>query len=232
MAPPARGRRPAFVTCAVVRELISADIQKLQDLKPGDLGTGAQIVKKLRHSHHGLAKLLTDGVKEAECSVITGYSGPYISIIKHDPAFAELIAHYQSEKHEIYLDVHQRLSSVALDAVEEIQERLADEPENITMRELKEIVEMGMDRSGFGPTSSVKHSGAIALVDASTIQQIKDDVKSRQLGGLRPLLAPPSQRTEMGSSVIEGTLAETTEPARGEGQRTDIPAESPEKTPG
>jgi len=208
MAPPARGRRPSGVKGAFVRELTPEDIRQLQNLPSGQLGSDAQVLKKLRHSHHSLARLIAEGVREGEASTITGYSLTYISTIKHDPAFKELVAYYAEQKSEVIHDVHQRLASVATDALEIIQEKMAEDPDSIPIKDLLEVAELGLDRTGHGPTSNHNHAHAVALVDAKTIQGLKADIASRQLGTVTPLVTSGHSRFTMGGAGGEVALAE------------------------
>jgi hypothetical protein len=223
MAPASRGRKPSGVQGSVTRELEPADIQKLHGLSFGALGSVAAPLKRLKHSHHGLARLVADGVREAEISSVTGYSLTYISTIKKSPDFVELVAYYAEQKREVYLDVHQRLSSLSMDAVDELQGRLADDPERFDNRELKEIAEMGLDRVGYGKATQVNHSHKIALVDPAQIARLKDDLRTRQTGVVTPLLTQGHPESKLGGPVIEGTLAETESSPERAGEGTDVP---------
>jgi len=147
----ARGSRKArpthggAVKIAKVRDLDDGDLPAILD--PPEVGSQTPTVLELRHGHHTIARLLADGTKQVEISAITGYSQSRISILKGDPAFQELIEYYRTQKEAIYLDVHQRLGTLAITAVEELQQRLDEEPHKITNREVKEIAEMALDRS-------------------------------------------------------------------------------------
>lgn len=231
MAPSSRGRKPSNVQGAVTRELEPADIQKLHGLSFGALGSVAAPLKRLKHSHHGLARLVADGIREGEISSITGYSQSYISTIKKHPDFVDLVAYYAEQKREVYLDVHQRLSSLSMDAVDELQGRLAEEPDRFDNRELKEIAEMGLDRVGYGKATQVNHSHKIALVDPAQIARLKDDLRTRQTGVVTPLLASHHTEPKLGGPVIEGTLAETESPPEREGEGTDVSVEGSKSSP-
>lgn len=228
MAPSSRGRKPSGVQGSVTRELEPSDIQKLHGLSFGALGSVAPPLKRLKHSHHGLARLVADGVREGEISSITGYSQSYISTIKKHPDFVDLVAYYAEQKREVYLDVHQRLSSLSMDAVDELQGRLAEEPDRFDNRELKEIAEMGLDRVGYGKATQVNHSHKIALVDPAQIARLKDDLRTRQQGVVTPLLTSDRPEPPVGSHIIEGTLAETESPPERTGEGTDVPDKGPE----
>lgn len=128
-------------------------LEVLRELGPDDVAAMPSpaakppIVAKLRHTHHLLARLLAEGRKAVEVSAITGYSQSRISILQQDPAFRELIEHYKSQVHEAYLNVHGRLAALGVTCVEELQERLEDNPGQFTPAQLREIAEMAFDRS-------------------------------------------------------------------------------------
>lgn len=231
MAPASRGRKPSGVQGVMTRELAPEDVQKLHGLSFGALGSAAAPLKRLKHSHHGLARLVADGVREGEIAAVTGYSLTYISTIKKSPDFVELVAYYAEQKREVYLDVHQRLSSLSMDAVDELQGRLAEEPERFDNRELKEIAEMGLDRVGYGKATQVNHSHKIALVDPAQIARLKDDLRTRQVGVVTPLLTSGHPESPVGSHLIEGTLAETPSTPERTGEGTDVPDKGPEGSP-
>jgi hypothetical protein len=141
----ARGRKAAPLAIEVLRELNVQDLDLIQN--PPKVGVETRPLARLRHTHHMLARLLAEGRKNEECSLITGYSPSRISILQHDPAFKELVAYYSDQTKEVYLNVHERLASVGMAAVEEIQERLEVSPKEFANRELMELAEMALDRS-------------------------------------------------------------------------------------
>lgn len=146
---------------AKVRDLDDGDLPEI--LAPPEVGAVTPTVLELRHGHHTIARLLADGTKQVEISAITGYSQSRISILKGDPAFQELIEYYRTQKEAIYLDVHQRLGTLAITAVEELQQRLDEEPHKITNREVREIAEMALDRSYTKGATQPKAPGAMSL---------------------------------------------------------------------
>jgi len=153
----ARGRKPAEHGFAVVRELTEADIPLL--LMPEALGSKTPAVQKMRQSHHALARLLAEGRKGVECSAILGISQSRISILRQDPAFQELVEFYSKQKDEIYLDVHQRLAGLAVDTLEEIHERLGEDPDSFSNKELLMVAEMALDRSVAPPKKAESEAG-------------------------------------------------------------------------
>lgn len=151
--PPARGRKPAQLNAVKKRDLTRADIDALWDLPEGGLGAETNPVLKIRNTHHALARLLAEGRKQVEVSAITGYSPSYISTIQNDPAFKNLIAYYKGQVEEQFTSVHERLAALSMLSAEELQERLATDPDSFTNRELNELLELTADRTGFGPQS-------------------------------------------------------------------------------
>ena len=160
------GRRPAMpLALEVVRELGEEDLAEI--LSPTPLACGTNAVKTLRSSHHTLARLLAEGRRPGECSVITGYSLSRISILQNDPAFQELQSYYAAQLEPVYLNVHERLAQVGTDALEVIQERLDSDPDGFKNSELLAIVESTMDRSVApakgGPQARNAGAGPVAV---------------------------------------------------------------------
>lgn len=143
----ARGRRQA-TTLSFLREIGEEDKEEL--LLPEPKGSENPPIRKMRDTHHALARLLAEGRKGVEAAGILGLSQSWVSILKNDPAFQELLSYYRSQKEAIYLDVHARMARLGLDAVSEIHERLLTDPENFELKELLAIVELTADRS-FAP---------------------------------------------------------------------------------
>jgi hypothetical protein len=162
----ARGRRPATVEYEVLRELGDSDIA----LANGEAGLGTPIpaIQRLRHAHHQLARVLASGVKAVEASYITGYTQSRISILKADPAFQELLAYYAEQREAQYLDVHQRLAVLGTSTAEELQERIDEQPEKFTNRELMELIELTLPTQKAG--AKAQASGAPALPPVVNIQ--------------------------------------------------------------
>lgn len=115
---------------------------------------GAALIKKLRDSHHALAKLLAQGMKDVEVSAITGYTTVRIRQLKEDPTFGELLSFYREQLTIVERSFHDRLVSVGFDALQELAHRLDENPAEFKPRELKEVAEMVADRTGFGPKTT------------------------------------------------------------------------------
>lgn len=152
---PRSGKGKAELALVVDRELGEGD---LADLASAPKIGGSSAIARLKHSHHLLARLLAEGRPAVECSYVTGYCESRISILKDDPAFQELIAYYKQQNEAIYLDVHQRLASLGISAMEELADRLEDKPQVFTEKGLMDLIELTMDRS-VAPSKGVAKGG-------------------------------------------------------------------------
>ena len=142
--PPGKGRRPAPLFYNVTRHLNETDIAELWNHQRDNTGPK---IKALRYNHHVLAKAVASGKSGIECSNLTGMSQVYISILKNDPAFQELVSFYADEMNELYVDVHQRMATLGTSILEELTERFEADPDKFTKRELLDMFTAMADRS-------------------------------------------------------------------------------------
>lgn len=137
----------------IVRPLTAADLAELDAPR----GVVSFPLKKLRDSHHLLARCIAMGWSLREIAEKTGYSYSRISILKSDPTFAELIAVYRNKvdemRDEVARDHFVQLAALHGDVIEELQDRVADEPQLISTDTLLDLAKFTSDRIGLGPTS-------------------------------------------------------------------------------
>jgi hypothetical protein len=137
----------------VVRPLDGADIALLAE---ADKGVKPFLIKKLRDSHHLLARCVAMGWSLREIAEKTGYSYSRVSILKSDPTFAELVDVYRTKLEDIRdmaaRDYFLQLSALHGDVIEEIHDRLLDAPELISTGTALDIAKFTSDRVGLGPT--------------------------------------------------------------------------------
>jgi len=140
-----RAGRPAKpLTAEIVRPLNEADRELALTVerhsKPPEL-------KRITDRHHALARLLASGTPEGEAAIILNYDVSRISILKHSPAFQELLQLYRSEVDREFATTLDHMSGMTRDALVELRERLEDEPEKFSNRELLSIVTDMVDRA-------------------------------------------------------------------------------------
>jgi hypothetical protein len=157
-----RGRTTATpLTLTYVRDLTEADLALLAG------GARAVSVREriesLTHRHHLAARMIADGMKLSDVAYATAYSATTIANLRKDPAFRDLLAYYHGQKEQVYLDVHQRLGSLGMAAVDKLQSRIEhldrlgedelDDAQEEARRKimpngtLLQIAEMALDRS-------------------------------------------------------------------------------------
>lgn len=170
-----RGRAPIDLSPAVVRDLTRGDLAALEEEK----GSTTPALKRISDRHHALARNLAGGMKEAEAALVCGISNSRISILKNDPQFQELLEFYRGEVDLVYRDMHEKLAGVASIALDELQERLEDTPEKVSMGHLMEVVKLGADRTGFGPQSSTTNLN-VNVDMAARLNAARERVRQRQ----------------------------------------------------
>lgn len=202
---------------ALARVLGPDDLRALGAPNAG-LGTGAPQLQKMRHSHHMLARLIAEGKRPQEISLITGYDPAYISnISNNDPVFKDLVSHYSKEVEQVFVSVHERLAVLSINTVDELRDRLDTAPESFTNRELMELGELTLDRSGAGPSSTVNSKQTLTLVTPDVIAMLKQEIASRSNGKV----LPHDQRPKISHVIEHEPLAESN-PARGESEGTGL----------
>lgn len=143
------GRAAKAVEAEFVRELNEADLAMLSLPR----NVTAPPIKKIKDSHHSLARCLAQGAKPAEASLMTGFSLSRISILQADPSFQELLAHYRAGHGQALADLQERMSTISFDAIEELRDRLHDDPGQIDVDQLIDLIKATADRTGHGPSS-------------------------------------------------------------------------------
>lgn len=143
------GRRPKPLAPEIVRELRVSDLALLAS----DAGTKPLQLKRLSERHHGLARLLAAGTPPGEAAAIMRYDLARVSVLQGDPAFKELVAFYRSRVDEAFDVTAEHMAGLTLDAILELRERLESDPENFTVRDLRELATAMADRTGHGPSS-------------------------------------------------------------------------------
>lgn len=169
-----RAAKPA-PTAEAIRELRGQDLELLSEEK----GSRPPPLKRLRDRHHSAARLLASGKSEGEVAAITGYDISRISILKNDPAFVELLEFYRADVNREYLSLHEQLAGLSMDAAVILRERMEDEPDKLTVTQVLEIVRLGADRTGHGPSTKVEQNVNINL--ASRLDEARKRLASRTI---------------------------------------------------
>jgi len=149
----------------VLRELTPQDLEIIQ--KWGEIGrpSGAPTVAKLRTSHHRMAQLLAEGHPPEEVSALTGYRVEYIrDLASQNLAFKALLDHYLGVAEVRHVDTMERLRSLGLDAADELQARLAENPEEVSTPQLMGMIDMALVRP---VVAAMKATGQVEAAKAA-----------------------------------------------------------------
>lgn len=145
-----RGRARKEITVVGTRPLREDDLALLNTEK----GSVAPPLKRLSDRHHSLARAIASGMKPGEAGIVYGYSASRVSILCADPSFKELVRFYSEKKDVEFAEMHERLAGLSVDALEELRQRLEENPEEFSNGLLLDMVTKLADRTGHGPSST------------------------------------------------------------------------------
>lgn len=188
------GRPPRLVEVEIVRELDESDLAGLIQ----DRGIKPPILKRLTDMHHGIARLVAQGEAGYAIAMATGYSESRISILKSDPAFQELVAHYREETEGVRsafaIDRARKMEALHSDVVESMHEDVLNDI--LTPIEKVHYARFAADRTGFGPATKNQNTNLnIDLADTLAEGRRRADELSAAVPAARAdrgLLASPS----------------------------------------
>jgi len=120
---------------------------KLSKTKADNFTKSESVINRIQSRHHKIAQLMAEGRKNSEIAIILGISQSRISLFKQDPAFMELVETYKTHSIQKFADMQQRLAQLGESAIEELQERIEENPKQLSPRELIEVAVMTLDRS-------------------------------------------------------------------------------------
>lgn len=132
------------------RAMTTEEAKEILAVPRGGVGHGHVSIKTITATHHSIAQLAAKGLPTVEISLITGRSPSTINALRDDPAFRELLAHYETQKDLVIVDVLGRMHTAGLSAIDELQERLLNSPKSLTARELMELAELGLIKGRVG----------------------------------------------------------------------------------
>jgi hypothetical protein len=119
----------------------------------------------LRESHHGVARLIAQGMRDLDVSRMTGYSPGRLATLRRDPAFTELVSFYKGEVDDAHMDLVDYAQVVARDALQSLHEDILDNP--YIRPEIKaDIFKTVADRAGFAPVQrSISRSVNVSIAE-------------------------------------------------------------------
>lgn len=175
MPGPGRSTKPPNMVLDV-RPLEVADLAALAaHIESGQtLGVTPSEIKRIRPTHHRLARLLAMGLDESKAGLLCNYTPARVAVLKSDPAFQELMAAYGATVEESWADTVEIMSGLSQDALQELQARLDENPELFKVEQLMDLAKLTLDRSGNGPSSTTNVNQRTIHMTASDLERIKN----------------------------------------------------------
>jgi hypothetical protein len=175
---------PPIITCTVEGILEADDLHALfgtgssGGAQVGEVGQPRAIedpanLKKIREKHHGVARLMAQGLRQSLVASITGYTENYLSVLLNNPAMQELIEMYRLQYGNTAMVIGEKLRTVGLKALEALDEKL-DNDQITDTHELAAVAKLGLDRAGHGPTSTSKVETETHVYDHAALKALND----------------------------------------------------------
>jgi hypothetical protein len=119
----------------------------------------------LRERHHALARDIAAGKRPGQAALMHRYTRERVTQLMQDPAFLELIEHYRGLVNEEFVDFQKKLAELALDAAHIMQSRMEDKPDELSDALVLQIIQVGADRTGHGPSQKSEVNIKVGMAD-------------------------------------------------------------------
>lgn len=140
------------------------------------------VIKRLRHTHHQIARYMAQGLKDVEIAAVMGYSQSRLSVLKNDPTFMAQVQFYMDRQDEAMVDVQTRLLSYGLDAAQELHERILDGDETISSKALLDTAVAFLDRAGFAPVQRTVNANLGGTLSPQVQEQMRESIRRSHVG--------------------------------------------------
>lgn len=143
------------------------------------MGALAEAESQFKDHHYRIACLLGQGKKQAEVALETGYSSARISRLRQIPAFRFLIERYRNKAEYIefqaFRQVKAMMAAIHLEALDLLQDRIMDDPDSITNRELLDVIADMADRLGLSKVSRTESTSLnVDLADTLAVARRRE----------------------------------------------------------
>lgn len=104
-------------------------------------------VVRIKAAHHRIAQYCASGLSNVEVGALTGYTPQYVSNLRTgNPAFQELVEHYTRRAEAEMIDLRAKQARLGELAVDELTDRLTDDPEQFTNAELLDVIDSNANK--------------------------------------------------------------------------------------
>lgn len=179
------------------RELEWDDLPALMEHR----GVGGKRLQNIRSIHHKIARMMAAGCANVEIAAATGMHHNYLTVLRGDPAFQELLAHYEENEKELFYNVRERAAQLGMTAAEVLQQRLLEEPDRIPTKDLMTIMQGGFDYGGHKPAERSEN------LHVHTTREEIDKIKQSRSENVSVRGGPGGDDGSAGD-VIDGEYAE------------------------
>ncbi len=107
------------------------------------LDAGVSNLKAIRNTHHRLAACLASGkMNDITAAKVCNYHPQRVSQLKRDPAFMNLIAHYETTRDNEFTEFASAASELATDMLGALQQMLDENPEKFGPGHLMDAIRL------------------------------------------------------------------------------------------
>lgn len=164
-----------------------------------NLGSTPSPLKKIRAKHHHAARLLATGMKAIEVGAVVGLCSSRLSILQKDPAFAELVSFYEGQEDASFAAVRDQMVTLGVDAAAELHDRLLDQPESLTAKNLVDIMTTALDRGGHSPVHKTESTNLV--IGKDDLEDIKRQVADGLQGTIKDKFKEARRVKDVSSSA-------------------------------
>lgn len=196
------GRAAKPLSAEVVRELVQSDLALLAT----ERGVKPSHIQSITDRHHALARCLSTGMTVFEACQVTGYTPSRVSVLRGDPAFEELVAHYRDIGAEATYD-YQRKAAIARNVATDLAlDKMTDSPEELSFDQRLDAVKLFSAMTGQGPQAKTQATVNVNLSMGDRMKAARERAGQRNLpnSGADPEVSHDTS----GSLVIDGTFTE------------------------
>lgn len=139
-----RGRVRQHLTASVVRELTPADLALLDAPRQ----SVPSPLKRLKDSHHRVARCFAAGMRQTQVCQQTGYSQSRLSILMADKSFQDLVEVYRKSAETEYLEYQDLATANMIKAERMVGDALENAEETpLTLGEVRPLLDIISDRA-------------------------------------------------------------------------------------
>lgn len=146
--------------------------------------------ESIRARHHRVAQMLAAGLKPTTIARIVGFTPGFVANLQRSPAFQELLAHYTAEVHDQFTDFVQAAAEFSAEVLDELRDRLQENPKQFTVNQLLESMKATADRSGNAPVAK--------SVSVSVTADLGAKLAEARRRATAAMLPPPSEEVPGG----------------------------------